>query len=255
MQAYIDHGVSKGFNFKLPSRKACWTIRSSGPSSFTSPGPAQCARPGLFTIEQQGPKIHALDPKDFILPPRSPKDIQEARWCTARFWFSKTEVNLVGRMQNWTIDDANAVSDTSDPVGRSAQAGGYPYPARDQKKPYAVGLTYGYFDVDGDGIDEDIVVTWNMTTGGILKVCWNDYDFRPFELECYQDRAHVAYGIGAMEMVIPFEMEATELDNNHIWNMMIANTKMYTGPENAMGEASEIYPGKYIPNDGDPLPH
>ena len=146
------------------------------------------------------------------------------------------------------------MSDTSNPVGSDRlRLAGISSAGPSGKRPYAIGLTYGYFDIDDDGIDEDIEVTWNMTTGGVLKVCWNRYDLRPFVLECYQDRAHVAYGIGVMEMVVPFEMELTEIHNNRIWNMMIANTKMYTGPEAAMGEATEIYPGKYIPNDGGPI--
>ena len=254
VQAYMDHGVSKGFNFKPAVKEGLLDDTQLGTFVFYIPWTRTVRKTGVMTIETQGPKIYALDPKDFILPPRSPKNIQDAKWCTARFWFSKTEVNLAGRMQNWTIDDANAVSDTSDPVGGDRlKLAGIRSSGNDQKKPYAIGLTYGYFDVDGDGIDEDIEVTWNMTTGGILKVCWNTYDIRPFELECYQDRAHVAYGIGVMEMVVPFEMELTEIHNNRIWNMMIANTKMYQGPEAAMGEATEIYPGKYIPNDSGPI--
>ena len=64
-------------------------------------------------------------------------------------------------------------------------------------------------DLDGDGVEYDLEVIWNMTSGRILKVMYNRYDYRPFVLECYQDQAHTWVGLGVMQMSEQFERMAT----------------------------------------------
>src|SRR6185437_14842705 len=120
----------------------------------------------------------------------------------------------------------------------------------DSAPGYIIALTHCYFDLDEDGIDADLEVVWNMNSGGVLKASYNRWDTRPFVLECYQDRAHMPYGIGVIEADMSYEMLLTELFNNRVWNLSLSNMKIYTGPESAMNEVTGIYPGKFIPNDG-----
>jgi hypothetical protein len=47
-----------------------------------------------------------------------------------------------------------------------------------------------------------------------------------------------------MEMDSPYGRLATEIWNNHVWNMMVCNTKMYQMPAEMMNESQEIYPAK-----------
>jgi hypothetical protein len=52
-------------------------------------------------------------------------------------------------------------------------------------------------------------------------------DRRPFILECHQDRAHLDYGVGCMEMGLPYQQVESEILNNAVWNLAVSNTKMY----------------------------
>lgn len=201
----------------------------------------------IRTVETFGPKIYCIDPADFILPSNATKDIQSAKFCTLRLNMSKAELNLRARLNAWTVDDAGTPDSSSpiraDRLRTAGLTGGGP----DKKPTIQIGVTYCYFDF-GDGIERDLEVIWNMTSGGLMKVSYHHGLARPFVLECYQDRAHTWAGLGVMEMDIPYEREITEIHNQFIWNMMISNTKMYQGPATVMQEQMEIYPGKFIDN-------
>jgi hypothetical protein len=248
VQDYLNHGINSTFNFKAAVKEALLDDVQLGTMVFYVPWMQTIRKTDLFHVEQQGPKMYCLDPKDFIIPPRAGKNIQEVKFCTMRKWMDKNEIKLAGRLQGWEIDDPNAASDSADQVGseRLRVAGISPSGGGDNNnsKSQAIGYTWCYFDVDQDGIAEDLEIIWNMTTGGILKAKFNRYDCRPFLLECFQDRAHVAYGVGVMEMQAPFEMAISEIWNNYIWNLMISNTKMYGAPGELLNESTDIYPGK-----------
>lgn len=197
-----------------------------------------------------GPKIYALPLEDFIIPVNSTKDIQAARFCTARFWKAREDLKMSAWMNNWAVDDM-----VGGPEGNAAlqytrqRAAGLAGTGGEKYNQVQIGDTFCYFDLDNDGIEHDIEVIWNMTSGRILKVMYNRYDYRPFVMECYQDQAHTWVGLGVMQMAEQFERMATELWNNHIWNAMIANMKVFSGPSSAMDEATQLYPGKYLVTD------
>lgn len=250
MQSLVNHGVESGFwNFEQGIKLGLIDCVQLGPAIWYVPFTRTVRVTDVRKVVTVGPRISAVAPEHFILPSGAEKDVQQAKFCTMRTFMSKSEVKLRARLNNWTIDDA-AGSDSDSLVTkdrrRAVGVGGGGYGGAN---PICVGQTWCYFDLNEDGIDCDIVVTWNMLTGGIMKVSYNQYNYRPFVLECYQDRGHVAYGMGVMEMVMPYERAVSEIWNNHIWNMMVSNTKAYTGPSSAMQEVTDIYPGKYMPND------
>lgn len=197
-----------------------------------------------------GPKIYSLPLEDFIIPANSTKDIQSARFCTARFWKSREDIKLSAWLNNWVVDDM-----VGGPEGNAAlqytrqRAAGLAGTGGEKYNQVQIGDTFCYFDLNGDGIEYDLEVIWNMTSNKILKAMFNRYDYRPFVMECYQDQAHTWVGLGVMQMAEQFERMATEMWNNHIWNAMIANMKIFTGPSSSMDEATELYPGKFIVND------
>src|SRR5208282_3310658 len=182
---------------------------------------------------------------DFIVPENAMGDVQEMRFCTYRMHLSPRELNLKARINNWQVDDTQA-SDASSLVrnARLHTSGTTMGTSGDNKNDVQIGLTFAYFDIDEDGIDEHLEIIWNMTSGGILKAMYSRYDRRPFVVKPYQQRAHLVYGQGVMEMELPYQAEATAIINNHIWNMMIANTKMYQGPATLLDRSASIYPGK-----------
>lgn len=248
-QDLVDWGVESGsWNFEQGVIRGMIDIIQLGTGIGYAPFTKTVRVTDARKIVTIGPRISVVAPEHFILPKGADKDIQQAKFCTMRTFMSRSDLKLRAKLNNWTIDDA-AGSDQDNMVAKDRKSaaglggGGY------SKPPVPVGQTWCFFDLNGDGIEQDLIVTWNMLSGGIMKVSYNQYNWRPFVLECYQDRGHVYAGVGAPEMVLQFERAATEIINNHIWNMMVSNTKAYTGPSEAMQEVTDIYPGKYMPND------
>jgi len=196
-----------------------------------------------------GPQIMSIAPEHFILPANATKDIQRAKFCTMVQYMDKDELRWRAQAGEWMMDDAASADGESNIRKDRLRAAGVMESTPDGSTRVKVGYTFIYFDFhDGMG-QRDLEVVWNMTSGNILKCRYNRYNCRPFVLECYQDRAHLPWGIGVMEMDAPYGRLATEIWNNHVWNMMICNTKMYQGPAEVMNESPEIFPGKKFDND------
>lgn len=254
VQDLVNHGVESGFwNFEPGIKEGIIDQVQLGTVVGYIPYTKTVRKTDVREVTTFGPKIYCLAPEDFIIPPNATKDIQACKFATMRMWMGKQELNLRARLNNWTVDDAASPDSSSVIRSDRMRTAGLTGGGLDTKPPITIGDTFCYFDIDDDGIEEDLEVIWNMTSGNIFKAMYNrSAPVRPFVLECYQDRAHMALGLGVLEMIMPFEREVTEIHNNHIWNMMIANTRMYQGPSTAMQETTSIYPGKYLINDEGP---
>lgn len=250
VQDLVNYGVESGvWNFGPAAKEALLDMVQLGTAVLYVPWTKTVRKTDIREVMTFGPKMYCLAPEDFILPANATKDVQSAPFCTMRMVMDSKDLNLQARLNSWTVDDAGTADTESRVRGDRMRAAGISGGGPDTKPPSQIGVTSAYFDIDDDGINEDIEVIWNMTSGGILKCMYNRTDCRPFILECYQDRAHTWAGLGVMEMSIPFERVETEIWNNHVWNMMISNTKAITGPSTALQEKAQIYPGMFIPND------
>ena len=250
MQDLIDWGVQSGsWNFQPGIKEGLIDVTQLGTQILYIPYTRTMRKTEVRKVVTFGPKIYCLAPENFIIPANATKDMQAVEFCTMRKYMTRETLNQWGRINKWSIDDS-AAADYQSTVRRDRmRAGGVVEEAPTENPPIMIGDTFIYFDIDGDGEEEDLEVIWNMTSNGILKIMYNRYDCRPFILECYQDRAHLAYGLGGMEMGLGYQRVETEIWNNTVWNMMISNSKMYSMPESMMNESDDIYPGKRWAND------
>lgn len=250
LQEFVDVETGCGtWNFEPGTKEGILDWAQIGTVVWYVPYTTSVRKTDVRQVVTFGPKIYSIDPADFFLPANSGKNIQAAKFCTWRMRMGKNDLNLAARLNKWAIDES-ASPDSENPIRMDRlRSAGLDSSSNYDAPMIEVGLTYCTMDIDDDGLDEDLVVVWNMTSGGIHKVMFMDYDYRPFVLECYQDRAHTWAGMGVMEMDDPYQRATTEIWNNHIWNMMIGNTKVFTGPSTAMQEATDIYPGKYLIDD------
>jgi len=255
LQRLVDIEVkSKMWNFRGGATEGLTDVVKKGNVVWYVPFTKTVRVTDIEEVTTFGPKIYCLPLEDFIIPANSTKDIQTARFATARFWMGRNDLNLKARLNNWSIDDAlgggyGSGGDSNAPRYTRLRAAGLAGISGEKYEEVAIADTFLYFDLDGDGREYDLEVIWNMSSGGILKCMFNRYDCRPFVMEAYQDQAHTWVGMGTMQMSEQFERMATELWNNHIWNAMIANMKVFKGPSSAMQEAEEIYPGKFLVDD------
>jgi len=105
------------------------------------------------------------------------------------------------------------------------------------------------WDVDGDGIDEDVIVVWYQKMGVILRAIHNPWMHgkRLYEVEQYiKTFSLLGKGIASMDEMM--QAVGSKILNAQIDNVLLANTRMFGFPQGAMIRPDEpIYPGKGWP--------
>lgn len=102
------------------------------------------------------------------------------------------------------------------------------------------------FDVDGDGIDEDVVAWIHPETVKVLRAIHNPHLHGrwPFHVTNYLPSFGI-YGIGLSEVDEWAQETMTKLLNAQIDNALLANTRMYKAPLGSNIQPGEpVYPGK-----------
>lgn len=207
------------------------------------------------TVTMFGPRARAIPVEDFFLPAGATDDLQDARWVAWRVWLTAHELNLRARDLKWNVSgtlpstQTSNVRQTRERLGRTQ--GDASRQAGDENEGgdlFEVFEVYCLFDIDGDGIDEDLLVTWDAGSRNVLRWTFNPYDSRPFEVMRYQLREYLFYGMGIVEMLRPFQKGATELYNHWVLNSMLANARFWTGKHGAVPHNQlRIWPNRYLP--------
>lgn len=101
------------------------------------------------------------------------------------------------------------------------------------------------FDIDGDGVEEDVVAIVHLPSGEILRALHNPFlhGKRPFHRTRYLPTFGF-YGMGMSEQLEWAQLTATKLLNATIDNVMLANTRMFGVPQNYNIGDNLIFPGK-----------
>lgn len=199
-------------------------------------------------ITHKGARVYSIPPEDFITPGGANSDIQEMEWCSARFWLTKAELDERALRQNLNIDNVipvgipGWVKSRRESLGRTS--------SNDKiGELFEIHDIYAYFDIDGDGEPEDLLIIWDRASQSILKVMFSEFDTRPFEVMRYQIRAHLFNGTGVMEMLAPYQEEATEIHNHRTLNMLLANTRLWVTKTGMFPNGLKIWPNKNIEAD------
>lgn len=204
---------------------------------------------------RQGPATKAIPIEDFFVPGGSYGDLQMERWCAMRHWLTKHELNLRERDLGWDIEgvlptgNVDRIRQIRERIGRTngyahKKAGGDPQ-GGDEYEIYDV---YCHYDIDGDGIDEDLLVTFDFTSGMVAKLQYNPYERRPFEAARYQLRGFIFYGLSVVEMLRPYQEGASNLYNHWVDNSLLANSRFWIGRNGAVpNNQLRIWPNRFLP--------
>ena len=205
-------------------------------------------------VVTRGPMVRSVPVEDFFLPGGAFGDLQKERWVAMRYRLTEHEMNLMARDFDWNIEgiressQVDIVRTTRERIGRqdgtahrrseAPQAGG---------RTYQVFDVYCLFDIDGDGIDEDLLVTYDKGSRKAVAIGYNPYDKRPFEGMRYQLRAHLYWGLGVVEMLRPFQEGATNQYNNAIDNSQLANARFWAGKYGVVDDNNfRLFPNKFL---------
>ncbi len=120
---------------------------------------------------------------------------------------------------------------------------------------------WGSFDVDGDGIPEEIVINFHLETRTVLRAVFNYYRHqeRPYHLIRFMPRDNSLLGLGIAQMLAPIQEEISTIHNQRIDNATLSNTAVFKARKNSAAAISplDIYPGAIIkvdePDDIEPM--
>lgn len=203
------------------------------------------------TVTSRGPKLYAVPIEDFFVPGGAYSDLQNERWCALRYWLTSHEMELRRRDLGWDtegLQPAGNVDRTRQVRERLSRHDGSNERNADGNELYEIFDVYCYFDIDGDGIDEDLLVTFEKRSKKILRLRWNPYERRPFSVARYQLREFTFYGLSVIEMLRPYQEGTTNLYNHWIDNSLLANCRFWTGPFGAVpNNQLRIWPNRYLP--------
>lgn len=246
LQAFINWGTQKSFNLRAASENAIFDDVQLGTGVYYIPWVKNTKKTKTHHITASGPRIYSIPPEDFLIPAGARDDIQLMSWNAARFYLSAGDLKLRGKMLGWDIERAQQTGNVGWVRSKREQLGRTQTEAMSQNKLYEIFDVYCLYDIDGDGIEEDLLVTFDKTSGKALKVDYNPFDQRPFVGMRYQLRSHLFYGLGVMEMMKPFQDETTEIHQQRNINMLIANTRMWKSKVGTLGGTLSVWPNRVV---------
>lgn len=205
----------------------------------------------IARITSRGPRAFSPPLEDWLVPGGAETFDEFLPWLGIRNWRTATQLDVMVRTAGWKLDGAQKTASTNYTRTAREQAGMTRPSTQRIGELYDIWMLYGTFDVDGDGIERDLLVYYNFSGNRVLHATWNPYDVMPANLSQYQLREHLIYALGTVEMCSQFQESATTILNENLANMMLANTRMYTGPAGSVpGDTIRARPGKFIGTTG-----
>lgn len=185
-------------------------------------------------------------------------DPQTAPWVGEKHRFSWAQLKrmaLSGRIDPEELEKVKVY------VGNASVPGGNGNPSQDYRE-HVDGLTgaepnwyerieideiWCSFDVDGDGIDEEIVIEFHEESGTLLSARYNWYaDLRrPYRVGQYVVVEKRLFGIGVCKQNEQFQKEATTIRRQRLDNATLGNMQMMVVKKSSgYGPGEKIWPGK-----------
>ena len=222
---------------KVPWLTEAWTFKARGPQGEIRQ---------VNKVVHDGPAIIPIQFEDFITRPFY-YDVQQAPWISHRSWLfghqmkQRFQQGIFTQPDNWEAGKVTKLPAYSEEPFR--RAGIEPV----EVELWTAHEAHVFWDVDGDGVPEDIIITFNPEDGAIYRVEFNDLGIREYVLPTYGRRAFQLYGIGVGWMC---EHGQDEIDSHHnmrVNGAALANLRMLVARKNCGVSPEEtIFPGKII---------
>ena len=196
-------------------------------------------------VLNSGPRFYAMPIEDVLIPAGSYSCIEDLPIMGLVFYRNMNEIEELARLNKWNTEGIEPIFKKSDIRQTREQLGRVSEPANQRMKLYDIIYTYCSFDIDGDGLAEELLVIWNHSGRKILYVGFPQEDRKPIEKMVYQLRSHMFYGLGVLQMLMPYEEKLTDVHNFSTLNILLANSRMWIGSE-GLPETMKIWPGKYV---------
>jgi len=205
----------------------------------------------VVKVLQDSPGFIPLKIEDFFTRGHF-TDIQNAPWVARRnrFYYheltQKAAQGIFTNVEQLTLEatvptDSNTIADKAD-LGIQITDSNVK-----ESTVFDIYEAYLFWDIDGDGVQEDIIVTFEPTTKTILRTEYNKLGLRPFENISYIKMPHSFYSLGVGDITTGMQQEAEtlhnmDIDGRHLGMMQMKVARRGSG----IDENSTYYPGKTI---------
>jgi len=250
MQTIFYEQVSMGVHFvKVPFLIDKWAFKRTGDAGSEQ----------VTYTRHQGPAIVSIRLEDLFTRPYW-KDLQRAPWVAVRYRYFKHELEQQAAMGAFDLEkvtgvfsvplteyDENTLS-TLNSAGVEVGSLG----AQEPNREYEIYECNVFWDVDGDGIPEDIKLWVEPETKTLLRSEYNPLSIRDIEPVIYFDDPDVLYGVGVCEMTDAMQEEVSTLHNMRLDGTHLAMLKLWFARRGSGLTDEEFTPFKVMELD-DPL--
>lgn len=206
-----------------------------------------------------GPMVWNIPIEDFWIR-MGQQDPQKAPWCGAeyrKYWTDIKDWALAGTLDPNRIDRIwNRVNDQFAVPETVTQDEKIEVSEPHERTEYRLYKLFVRWDVDGDGIDEDICVWYERMSRTILRCYHNPYrkNRRPYEVFRYIRIEHRFYGEGMADILEMLQEEISSLHNQRMDSNTINMLKLILTSKYIQGlrPGDPLWPGKIIKVPGDP---
>lgn len=197
-----------------------------------------------------GPRVFGVSLADFLVPPGY-QDLQDCHIVAERQRVTYGELRIQeesGKLTNCEkvkdqettqktdLDDERAISAQHEDTVRG-------------KSHIEIFEVWCKYDINGDGIPENIVATFHEPTRTLLQLRYNWLFSQryPYTMIPYTLTNDSLYGLGVAEMIKPFQDTATQWQRHALNNAYLANTRVFVArKESGLSGDIKLYTGKVI---------
>ena len=230
-------------------------IKDKSVTTYKLPG---SKTPGIKYVhtEYEGPQIYGIPREDWIISSDA-TSVQDAYLCGFKFTLRKPEIELRVRQGIFYKEQADKLiaPDRTDPVkeGR-AEAQHKKIEYIESTKPFEIWELWTSFDVDEDGEEDDIVLTFHKETGTLLNGIYNPLfiGFKPFVPLVFYPHEYCVDGEGIAEILESIQYEIDSMHNQKIDRLtQINNPVLFVNEGSNLAELEYLEPGKVYVADMD----
>jgi hypothetical protein len=215
----------------------------------------------------EGPDVEFPDAEDMFEPANAGPDPQKFPWIMQRLWLDEGQLRIKVRQGRFYEDAVETLLRGESPGGDATQPdaadvrtvratveGIEEFGESSQRgQEYPVLERYVRYDLDEDGLDEELVI-WVSPERGELLLGWDYLDNlyatgrRPYRKACYFPIPGRSKGLSFPQIVQPIQDEINTIHNQRVDNGTIRNSCTFFYPKNwtLSAQQERVRPGEGI---------
>ena len=201
-------------------------------------------------VSFRGPRIISIPIENVLVPGGSYGDIDNLDWISLIYYMTRAQLQEKANLSGWDVNADDVGSATTNTVRRAREYYTRQYgDISRQDELCDIHECYCYFDIDGDGEREELLVIYDHNMRRILWLDYAPYDHRPHVVSRFNNQEYLFYGQSVIDMVKELNKIASDTVNHWIDNAFLANCRMFATPHGTLDSEHTImaWAGRNIP--------